>query len=100
MGLFDKPKPEADISGLAQKVETLTSTVQSLQGNISEITSAVKTLHSNQQQLTESMGGLKQGLEDTGRNHQFQDVANEERIRSLAISDDRPQLAFFQLVGQ
>jgi hypothetical protein len=81
MSIFD-PKPKEDFSGLTSQVEALTQSVKGLETSITEITNSVKILHNNQTQLSETIGGLKEGF--TSNESHFQDVANEERIRSLS----------------
>jgi len=52
-----------------------------MQGQMEQFGGAIQTLHTNQAQMQQSMGKLEGGFEANA--HQFQEVANEERIRGL-----------------
>ena len=88
MGLFDNAKKDPNAE-LSQKLETLTQTVQSLQGNIGEITNAVKTLHSNQTQMNTDLNSVRDGnVLGQGNDSQRQDAATEELRNLSSYSED------------
>ena len=92
MGLFDNTKKDPNADLLA-KIEALTQTVTSLQGNMGSITDAVKTLHSNQAQLSESMNNqTPQGDIGPSNDHATQDTAKERRMLSSYSEEELSSL--------